>query len=258
MELSCCIWALSESPGNALEQVSFAGFKSIDVCPGFLDTYEQIVRSQALELDVSCFGASFGLPDGISLDHEETFLRSQAVSYLEQGIQTSGELGANTVYVVPDKSEDRRNLSRYAHSLTLAADQAAAFGVKLCVEHFPGSALSTALGTIQYLRNIDHPNLFLLLDLGHLQISDENPAAIIDAAGSLLGYVHLDDNDGKDDLHLPLCDGILNLETLETTFQALYDNEYVGNVSLELSPNLDDPLDGLIRSRRVVEEFLNR
>ena len=258
MKLSCCIWALSELPGNALEHASFAGFKSIDVRPDSLDTDEQSVRSQALELDVSCFGASFGLPNGISLDHEETFLRNEAVAYLEKGIQTSGKLGANTVYVVPETSEDRRNLSRYANSLTLAADRAAAFGVKLCVEHFPGSALPTALGTIEYLKNIDHPNLFLLLDLGHLQISHENPASIIDAAGSLLGYVHLDDNDGKGDLHLPLCDGILNLETLETTFQALYDNEYIGNVSLELSPNLDDPLDGLIRSRRVVEEFLSR
>lgn len=258
MELSCCIWALSELSGNALEHASLAGFKSIDVRPDSLDTNEQIVRYRALELDVSCFGASFGLPNGITLDHEETFLRSEAVAHLRKGIQTSGELGATTVYVVPEMSDDRRNLSRYAHSLTLAADQAAALGVKLCVEHFPGRALPTALGTLEYLRGIDHPNLFLLLDIGHLQISDENPASIIDAAGSLLGYVHLDDNDGKGDLHLPLCDGILNLETLETAFQALHFNGYVGNVSLELSPNLNNPLDGLIRSRRVVQEFLSR
>ena len=75
------------------------------------------------------------------------------------------------------------------------------------VEHFPGKALPTAAGTLEYLSRLNHPNLYLLLDTGHLQMSKEDPAAVIAAAGDRLGYVHLDDNDGEADLHWPLLDG---------------------------------------------------
>ncbi len=258
MQLSCCIWALSEVPGNALDHASEAGFKSIDIRPGFLDTEEQRARCRALELDVSCFGASFGLPDGSALDQEEMEVRKQAIAHIEKGIDAGANLGAATAYVVPEMSTDANALSRYADSLTDSANRAAALEMKLCVEHFPGRALPTAIGTVEYLRSINHPNLFLLLDLGHLQISNEDPASVIAAAGSLLGYVHLDDNDGKGDLPLPLLDGIMTMDTLHRTFRALQGSGYAGNVSLELNPSLDDPLEGLIRSRRVVEELVRR
>ena len=158
-------------------------------------------------------------------------------------------LGASAAYVVPD--EDPSSLDRYAAELKRVADRGGEMGVRVCVEHFPGSTLPTAAGTIAFLREVGHPNLFLLLDIGHAQMSEENPASIISDAGPLLGYVHLDDNDGSRDLHLGLTDGILTEAALADCIAALRDIAYRGNLSLELHPGLPDPLDALGQSREI-------
>ena len=77
------------------------------------------------------------------------------------------------------------------------------------MEHFPGTALPTVSETLAFLQGVDHPNLYLLFDTGHAQISGEEMVATIKAAGPQLGYVHLNDNDGLGDFHLPLLDGII-------------------------------------------------
>ena len=133
-----------------------------------------------------------------------------------------------------------------------AAERAAANGVRLCVEHFPGTALPSAAATLDFIRAIDHPNLGLLFDIGHVQISGEDPASVIRQAGQRLAYVHLDDNDGQSDLHWALLDGVLTAETLRDTFRALADIGYSGPVSIELSPRLRDPFGALQRSRQLV------
>ena len=74
---------------------------------------------------------------------------------------------------------------------------------------------------------------------------------MISDAGPLLGYVHLDDNDGSRDLHLGLTDGILTEAVLADSFAALKDIVYNSSLSLELHPGLPDPLDALRRSREV-------
>ncbi len=61
--------------------------------------------------------------------------------------------------------------------------------------------------------------------------------------------MHLDDNDGQGDLHLALYDGILTEPALRATFDALRRAGYSGRASLELHPDLPDPLDALRRSQ---------
>jgi sugar phosphate isomerase/epimerase len=131
------------------------------------------------------------------------------------------------------------------------ADRADELGIKLCVEHFPGTALPTVATTLGLLRAISHPNLYLLFDIGHAQISKEDPAAAIQAAGAQLGYVHLDDNDGVGDLHLGLTDGVLTEGVLQAALAALVNIGYGGEVSLELNPELEDPLTALKKSREI-------
>ena len=131
-------------------------------------------------------------------------------------------------------------------------------GMKLCIEHFPEKALPTARGTLEYIRGLGHPNVFLLMDTGHLQISGEDPVETIEGAGEMLGYVHLDDNDGVGDLHLALLDGVLKREVLSNTLEALSDVGYAGAVSLELNPSLPDPIDALRRSREIVLDLVKK
>jgi sugar phosphate isomerase/epimerase len=252
MELSCCIWALSGSEEEVLTKIANAGFRHIDLQPFVFIPEDIQPRIHHLNLQVSCLAASFGIPEGVALDSEDALSTDQALTYTQKALEYGKNLGANVAYLVPGADGSADALSRYAHSYTTLADQASALGIKLCIEHFPGSAFPTASATLNFIRGIDHPNLYLLLDIGHTQISNEDPAEVITSAGPKLGYVHLDDNDGQGDLHWSLTDGVQTENSLRQTFEALQKIQYNGPVSLELSAKLANPLEALIRSRELV------
>ena len=251
MYLSCCAWALTAHPKDVLSDMRSLGFNRIDVRPDFLEEEEVTALLAAHSLSVSSIAASFGVPDDAALESSDAGARRRAVAHVEKVAKQCAALGAKVVYLVPGKDDSPATLSLYADSLAQAADQAAAHDVRLCIEHFPGTALPTAAATLDFINAVAHPNLGLLFDIGHVQISNEDPAEVIRTAGERLYYVHLDDNDGHGDLHWALLDGILTTRTLKNTFNALQEIGYAGAVSLELSPQLDDPYQALKRSREI-------
>ena len=250
MNLACCVWAIEGPENEIAARAAGLGFEWIDVRPFAFSSRGARRKIREHGLSVSCIAASFGMPDGARLSSPDRDSRSAAASHLDRTLDFGASLGASAAYVVPD--EDPSSLDRYASALKRLAERAAERDVRLCVEHFPGTALPTAAETIAFLRGVGHTNLFLLLDIGHAQMSGEDPAAAISDAGPLLGYVHLDDNDGSRDLHLGLTDGVLTEATLADTISALTDIGYRGNLSLELHPELPDPLDAHKRSREIV------
>ena len=251
MYLSCCVWALTAHPSKVLSDMRSLGFHRIDIRPDFPMEEDVQTLRDSFSLSVSSVAASFGVPEDAALEGSDAGARSRGVAHVESVVKQCAALGGNAVYLVPGKDDSPAALSRYANSLEQAAEDAARHGVRLCIEHFPGTALPTASATLEFIDAIDHPNLGLLFDIGHVQMTDEDPAAVINSAGSRLYYVHLDDNDGQGDLHWALLDGVLTTETLRDTFRALQDIGYDGAVSLELSPLLDNPYQALERSRQI-------
>ena len=252
MKLACCIWALTLPPKDTLHQISRIGFEWIDIQPQMLQSAENQNLAKTLGLALSCVGASFGMPPKTSLDHADPSRRQQAVKHAAQAIQHAARLHADTVYVVPDMDKSDEALQRYAASLHTLASNAQARGIKLAVEHFPGKALPTAQETLAFIRQVGHPNLYLLYDSGHIQISGEDPETVVEQAADRLGYVHFDDNDGKDDLHWPLLDGTMTKESLAKTLHVLDRTGYTGALSLELHPGLPQALDALASSRDIL------
>lgn len=247
MELSCCLWALTanQSHQTAIAQVAELGFGVIDVQPQTVEP----AQVSAAGLRVSCVALSHGAPEDCSLDDEDASSLSRALSHAYEALDYASTLGATTGYVVPRRGGGAASLPRYAGALALVADRAADHGIRLGVEHFPGTALPSVAATLRFLREVDHPNLALLFDIGHAQMSRENPAAAIAAAGNLLSYVHLDDNDGVEDLHQALTDGIMTRDSLAHALQAVETSPYDGPASLELNPQLPEPAAALAGGR---------
>jgi sugar phosphate isomerase/epimerase len=146
----------------------------------------------------------------------------------------------------------RAGLLHFADACAVLADFAAARMMRLCVEHVPGRALATVAATLEWLRQVDHDHLDLLLDVGHCLISDEDPAHAVVHAGERLGYVHLDDNDSVSDLHWPLLTGRLTAEMLDAVLTVLDTDEFQGGVALELNPGNADPVRALAEGRALV------
>ena len=258
MKIACCVWALAGLETEMLRQARALGFDWIDIQPTHLRTLESRLLAQELDLRVSCLGASFGLPAGAALDHDQQAQRQAAVDHVARSIAQAARLAADTAYLVPGKDGSDAALARFSDSLTELAERAAEHGVKLALEHFPGTALPTASQTLEFIRRSGHDNLYILLDTGHLQMSGEEPASAILNAADRLGYIHFDDNDGLSDLHWALLDGVMTEESLAATLQALAAIGYQGALSLELNPGLPQPARALSESRDLLLRGLQR
>ncbi|MCA9988214.1 MAG: TIM barrel protein [Anaerolineales bacterium] len=257
VDLSCCIWALAGDEQTKLTEAARLGFRQIDIQPGMLADGAALALADSLGLTVRCVGLSFGLAADVALDSADEVARQAAIQQANDGLETAAQLGADAAYVVPTFDADPAALARYGASLQQLATAAAAHGIKVCIEHFPGRALPTAAATLAFIKGLGHDNLYLLLDLGHLQMSGEDPAAVIQAAGNRLGYVHLDDNDGVGDLHWALLDGVMTEASLGAALAALREVGYGGPLSLELSPRLPDVPTALTHSATTVRRLLS-
>lgn len=256
MNLACCTWALSGDDQTILQQIADTGFTTIDI--RFQDFREpaSIELIDRLGLSVYCMSGSFSIPPETALDHPDEKSRIQAVAAIEETLERAAEIGAAATYVVPGEDASPEALERFTVSITGLADKAAQLGQRMLIEHFPGKALPTVVDTVDYLRRLGHPNLYLLYDIGHAQLSGEDIASSIKEAGDLLGYFHLDDNDGQADLHWALLDGVMSEKSLRNAFDALHYIGYVGPVSLELQWTLPDPLDAIRRSWTILQDVL--
>jgi len=257
MHFSCCIWALTGPENENLQQMAELGFSWIDIQPSMLATTQSRMLARKLGLRISCVGASFGIPADAALDSPSPETRAAALAHMERSLEHAAALGAGAAYVIPGLDAGKDALRCYGDTVAAAAEMAQGHGIKLGIEHFPGRALDTAVATLEFVRSVGHPNLYLLYDSGHIQISGEDPATIIHDAGSRLGYVHLDDNNGQGDLHWSLLDGAMTAESLHQTFAALDAIGYDGGVSLELNSALPDPLAALTSSREIVSRYSN-
>lgn len=273
MKLSCCIWGLDEGTGllrywrrfrgqrldlsQSLRQLAELGFHYADITPSMLRSKETQSSLGEYSLTVNCLSACHEAPKGGTLDSDEPSRINPMTHHLEDGIAHAASLGATFSYFVPGPLVDENTLQRHAQSYEKLAELGADHGMKIGIEHFPGTALPTVKATLDFIRDIGHPNLYLLFDLGHAQISKEDPADVLPLAGDRLGYVHLDDNDGERDLHLPLTEGIQTEASLAQFFTVLKDVGYDGALSLEMMPKLPDPLDAIRRGKALVEQFVD-
>jgi sugar phosphate isomerase/epimerase len=248
---------LTSLPGDfvaGVHQLAALGFAYVDVV-ALVDRPAQHGEALAESgLLVRCASVGRALPEGQSLDAESLEARRCAVETIRLHIADAALLGATNCYLVPGKDESAAGLARFAESCALLADFAASRMMRLCVEPIPGSAMARADDTIAWIRATGHANLRVLLDVGHCQITGEDPLASAVLAGSLLGYVHFDDNDGKDDLHLPLLHGRLTETILRNVLSACRNVECVG-MALELCHDLVDPEANLRHGKELLERL---
>jgi sugar phosphate isomerase/epimerase len=241
---------------EAVRQAAQLGFTHVDVVA--------LVDRPAVHLEVlaetgvlvQCAALGRALPAGHDLDAPDTALRRAAMELVKQQIADVARLGATVAYLVPGSDGSAVSLTYFAEVCSALADYAGLRQVRLCVEHIPGRALPTVTATLAWLESVGHSNLYLLLDVGHCLLSGEDTAASVRRAGSRLGYVHLDDNDGKGDVHWPLLTGQLRPHDLEELIHALREIDYRRGLALELNPAHGDAMAGLRASKELAEQML--
>ena len=181
------------------------------------------------------------MPEEAALDGVQPQARQRAIAHVRQGIQEAEQLGIADVYVGPPTSDVGTSMAAYRESILVLADQALRVGVRLGIEHFPGRGLPTVRSTLDFIANVGHENLYLLLDIGHNQIAGESPRTSIAAAGDRLMYVHVNDNDGHNDTHVGLLEGVQDEDWLRDAVLAVIEAPYAGPISVEVNQSIPDP-----------------
>jgi sugar phosphate isomerase/epimerase len=226
---SACIW-VEPNPDRIeplLRSLKLSAYHYVDVEPKTLGEAARKTVDE-LGLKVSCIALDHGLPSGVSWDKDPR----RTAEAVEAAMAHCEPLGAAVGYIGQPK--DKKLLQAFGEAVAGLSERAAARGLRLCIEHVPGRALPTARETLAFVNQLGRPNLYLLLDVGHTLISRERAWEVVEAAGARLGYVQLDDNDGKRDLHWPLLDGVLRREDLARTLAVLKASGYQGTLGLEL------------------------
>ena len=270
MKLSCCQWGLDEGTGplrywrrfrktripesKSLSSLAQLGFAHVDIFPKMQRSDTARSALTDLGIDVCCLSLSHEAPPDSSFDSEDEDWVAPLENHTRRGIEHAAKLGAECAYVVPPKPKDQDTLPILSQRYRQLAELGQSEGLKIALEHFPGTVLPTVKATLEFIKYVDHPNLYLLFDIGHAQMSNEDPADVLPLAGDRLAYIHLDDNDGKGDLHLALTEGMQTKDSLSTFFSVTRDIGYTGPFSLEMHPTLPDPLDAIRSSKAIVED----
>lgn len=253
--LSACLWSLRQAPRDAIARARLAGFDFVDLRSDCWSGIGDQADAASLGVEVSCVGITpVQMEPGVTLDTIATPDAARALPYLLGALERGRQLGARRAYMVTPAGR-MAETAHYEKSMRALADRAAELGMGLSIEPAPGRALASSTEALALVRRLDHPALHVLVDLGHNLITREDPAEAVRTAGDRLGYVHIDDNDGKGDLHWALFDGVLRPAVLERFLVALEECGYDGTIGIEIRNTLPAPMSALVAARDFVVEL---
>jgi len=167
-------------------------------------------------------------------------IRQASLDEMLQSLETAQVLQAEKVVVHPSIISGLGSfvvdqVRQYATaSLQAIIRKAADLGITLCLENmFPGYGSFFEASHFTSLL-AGHPALKITLDIGHANINNsrgQRYLEFIQTHGDRIGHVHLSDNRGSRDDHLPIGEGTINWRKVA---QALRSCGYDDTVTLEV------------------------
>ena len=164
--------------------------------------------------------------------------RRRRLDFYRHAVDCAAALGSRWVSLwsgraAGDATSQSSLWDRLTEGLRETCDYAAERGIKIAFEPEPGMWIDTTEKGLRLLDRARHPNLFLTLDIGHLQCQGELPAGrYLRLCGDRLIHVHLDDARRGVHEHLMLGQGEVDWEDVLRT---LHEMGYQGALAVELS-----------------------
>lgn len=202
------LWAYAEqlSIEKSLERIADLGLRYVDILgilhgdPLKLSTDEKKrIRRKLQTLDMIP-GSLVLVPPG-NIANQDLAEREKCWKYVKAGIEMIADIGGNQVLLnggrreIQTRRPDARDNAR--EFLRRAADYAVDLEIFITLEaepyvYFLVNDLDTTLTTV---KELDHPNLKAVLDVGHLHLSRDAPEILLPIKPWTM-RVHLSENDG--------------------------------------------------------------
>lgn len=131
---------------------------------------------------------------------------------------------------------------------------AAEEGLWLLLEPRVGENVSNTDALLRLMDHVGEPNLGAVLDTAHLHAQKEILPLSVEKLGSRIRYLHVADNDGRDNFHLALGEGTIDFEGV---FLALKKHRFDGYVAIDVG-NVPDLEGAYRRSLAYLQELSRR
>jgi hydroxypyruvate isomerase len=241
VDLSVCVEMVYDGPfPDRIERAAVAGADAIE----FWDWREKdldVIESAARDAGLPIVGCTAG---GVLTDPDST---AETVETIRESIATADRLDCPTLIVTTGPDQDgldrETQHANVVEVLSTVAPNAESAGVTLVVEPLntavdhPGYYLTTSDEGFDIVDAVGSPNVKLLYDIYHQQVTEGNITATLTEHIDQIGHIHIADVPGR---HEPGT-GELNFENL---FRAIEDADYDRYVGCEFSP-MGDPDEAL-------------
>ena len=235
-----------ETPVRRIELSKEAGFEAIEILgfpkeisPSSIKEIKNSLEKHDLKVSTIALGPPLGLSQGkLCIESEDNKIRERTLEHIKKCIDYAIELESEIVYVCTTRRKDEfadkeKALVRVKKFLTECADYASERGINIAIEHAPGTLIDKAAFLNEILKELNIRNIGALLDSGHLNMTREDLATTVSSTEKIF-HVHLDNNDGKNDIHTPLDIGTLTKKDFLDFTKALKQSNYNGFYSIEL------------------------
>jgi hydroxypyruvate isomerase len=230
---------------DRLRKVAEAGFTHYEFWPWRNKDIDAIVKlNRELGLQPSQFTAS---PRSFDRGIADPARYEEFLTDIQAAIPVAQKLGVKKLCVVA--GEEPKGLSRdqqtqaVIKALKAGAQLVEPAGITLILEPLnilvdhPGQLIVTSAQAAEVLKAVGSPNVKMLFDVYHQQISEGNLSGNIRKYHDLIGYYQIADHPGR---HEPGTGEIHYAHVL----RVIHDVGYRGAIGLELSPK-DDPMAAL-------------
>ena len=231
---------LVKLPVNRIE-VADSGNHSLN--PKRVERLEELKSSYNLEYSVHAPYAD------TNLAADDNLIREWILKRIRASIRFTSELGARNLVVHPGWSTATERFSRgrswelNIRSLYWLMRYAGDYGVDCLMENMPGPTpyLLISLDDFSIFDKEMNPPMNYVLDVAHAHLLDEE-YLFIEELGDKIRHVHVSDNMGDSDQHLPIGDGNINWRKV---VDALDDISYSGWIVIESYDKIERSIENL-------------
>ncbi|HHY47790.1 MAG TPA: sugar phosphate isomerase/epimerase [Firmicutes bacterium] len=294
MKINCCwIYAISKygyPPSipdvyKAIKEMADLGFEYIELEGVRRDNLMEVYRNKE---DIKRFCDDLGLkvvnfcpilPDLVSLDAAK---RKEALDLFRVGVEIANFFGCTTIqtdsYTPPLEfvgSAPYKEMINYGIQFKVKIDEAFSWsalwgalvdsiakcneyakdaGLKFTLEPRVGEIISNTDALLRLMDAVDDENFGAVLDTAHQHAQKEVLPLSVEKLGHRIYYLHVADNDGRDNLHLGLGKGTVDWDGV---FTALKKHRFDGFVAIDVGrvPNIEEEYRA---SMRFLQEMAER
>ncbi len=256
---------------DTIPLVAEAGYDGMDIWGGRPHVYRRdfslaelkLIRAQMSDNGlepVSFMPAFYRYPHSLSSPNE--VVRQDSLEYMRQCMDNAVALGAKILLIVPGHSLFGQDLAdarqRMIDSIDSVCRYSQQYEIRLGIEPANKAVtdlVNTAGDAKSVIQELSYPNLGVVIDTGHIHLSDETPEQAVKTLGPLLLQVHVNDNDSRRQQNLIPGEGTFGLKAFLAILRGA---NYAGFLSLELAWDYTlDPLPAVRlsehRLRRVLQ-----